>query len=39
MRILTRKINDYKNPKKNIKKNKSHIRRYRKIRSQFKRLI
>ena len=39
MKILTRKIKEYNNPKKKLRKNKSHIKRYRKIKSQFKRLI
>ena len=39
MKILTKKIKEYDNPKKGLRKNKSHINRYKKLRRKFNRLL
>ena len=39
MKILTKKIKEYDNPRKRLKKNKSHINRYKKLKNKFNRLL
>ena len=39
MKILTKKIKEYDNPRKRLRKNKSHINRYKKLKNKFNRLV